>query len=79
METNKAQETLLYAEARQRAADEAAAIEKANRRPFTSDPLKRMEMEATKDDAAASRRKARSAAWEATFAFCRQNNIPLGG
>ena len=76
---NKAQETLLYAEARQRAADEAAAIEKANRRPFTSDPLKRMEMEATQEDAKASRRKARTAAWEATFAFCMQNGISLRG
>ena len=76
---NKAQETLIYAEARQRAADEAYAIEKANRRPFTNDPLLRFEMQATMDDAKKSRQKARTAAWEATVAFCRQNNIPLGG
>ena len=79
MELNKAQETLIYAEAAQRAADEAYSLERAARRPFTNDPLLRMEMEKTKEDAARSRRKARTAAWNATYEFCRLNNIPLGG
>jgi hypothetical protein len=74
---NRAQQTLLYAEGTLRAADTAMSLERAARVPFTNDPLKRMKMEATKDDAMKSRRKARTAAWEATVAFCELNGIKL--